>query len=436
MFNQRLKDRIVELETALSESQALAKAIDQSNARIQFDLQGNVMNANANFLDCLGYSLNEIQGKHHSMLCFEEDTRNKSYEEFWRTLRSGKFFAGKVRRKSKSGEEVWLEATYNPILNEFGQPVGVVKLAQNVTETVLQAQDNQAILNAIHHSMAIISFAPDGTVLNANSNFLQVMGYSMQEIQNKHHRMFCSQDLAKSDDYKQFWSALRGGQYQAGCFERFAKDGTVRWLEASYNPVINEHGNVVQIVKFATDITNKIQQQLSDQEIALLALSTSEQTLSWSKEGVTDLTQSLGDLNAMTDKLQQAGAEVRLLGKNSEEISSIVNTIKEIADQTNLLALNAAIEAARAGEVGRGFAVVADEVRKLAERTQQSTKEITGKVQNIQGQTGKVVDGMSEILLHTEGSLKKFGGISTTIAEINKGAQNVVQAIKQVTTLH
>lgn len=433
MFNRHLKDTLARQSETIAGLNALVDAIDRSNARIEFDLQGHVTQANTMFLDTMGYTAGEIQGKPHSLFCFGEDTQSRDYQEFWNRLRQGRFFAGKVRRRRKDGTEVWLEASYNPVLDAAGRPAGVVKIARDVTQDVVQALADHAILKAIHRSMAVISFRPDGTILTANENFLACMGYALSDIQGQQHRMFCTEAFSSSQAYREFWQQLAAGQFLSGRFERLTSDGSTRWLEASYNPVRNEHGQVVEVVKFATDITAKTEQQQRERETALLALQTSEQTLSWSQEGVEHLQESLQDLKVMTQDLQQAGTQVEDLGQHSEEIGSIVNTIKEIADQTNLLALNAAIEAARAGELGRGFSVVADEVRKLAERTQKSTAEITDKVKNIQAQTKRVVSAMGNILVQTESSLQRFDSINGTIHDINRGAGSVVEAIRQVT---
>jgi methyl-accepting chemotaxis protein len=267
--------------------------------------------------------------------------------------------------------------------------------------------------------------------VQANDNFLQAMGYRQDDIQGKHHRIFCDSSFSNSPEYEQFWRTLRSGQFFSDQIERLTSRGERLFLEASYNPVLDEDGKVISIVKFATDISSKVLQVQKERDTALFALTTSQQTQQLSDNGVNNIQQNVADIRTMANSIEQASLNIQTLGDRSQAITSIVQTIKDIADQTNLLALNAAIEAARAGETGRGFAVVADEVRKLAERTSSSTAEIAGMVGDIQQQTRTAVSNMDQLLGQARHSVELTQNAGDTMQQIRDGAEKVVQAIGQ-----
>jgi len=248
--------------------------------------------------------------------------------------------------------------------------------------------------------------------------------------------LLCDGAFAQSGEYTQFWQRLNRGEIFSGRIKRLAKNGSERWLEASYNPVFDEAGKVISVVKFATDITDKVCQQQQERDGAMMAFTTSQQTQHWAEEGVNYISESVENIQGMARDITEAGQKVQSLGKQSREIGSIVQTIKEIADQTNLLALNAAIEAARAGEQGRGFAVVADEVRKLAERTANSTSEISRMIGAIQQQTDSAVQSMDELGTRVEGNVTLFKRADNVMSQIHEGARSVVTSIEQMTHLH
>jgi len=417
MFNKHLKQDIARLQAELAQHHAISAAITRSNAVVRFDLEGKVIEANQNFLHTLGYdNLSQVIGKPHSVFCDAATVASPDYRQFWDKLRRGDFFSGRIKRVTASGETVWLEATYNPILD---------------AQSVQLAARNSAILAALNRGMAVIEFTPDGQIVHANDNFLQTMGYRQEDIQGKHHRIFCDSTYAASADYEQLWRTLGSGQFFAGQIERLGRNGQKLYLEASYNPVLDENGKVSGVVKFATDITDKVLQVQKERDSATFALNSSQQTRALSNEGVQNIQKSVADIRTMADSIEQAGHNIQALGERSQAITSIVQTIKDIADQTNLLALNAAIEAARAGETGRGFAVVADEVRKLAERTASSTAEIATMVGDIQQQTRTAVNNMDQLLVQARDSVQLTQGAGETMLHIREGAEKVVEAIGQ-----
>ena len=270
------------------------------------------------------------------------------------------------------------------MLSSNGQVCGVVKVASDITEQVHQEQNDQAIRLAISRSMAQIEFDLDGNIQDANENFLNTFGYTLAEIRGKPHRMLCDADYAASQDYAEFWRQLRQGKFFQGQFKRLSKNGQTIWLEATYNPVYDLNGKPVRVVKFAQDISRRVQQLQAQAENAQSAVEVSVNTEQLSVKGSAVLEQAASEITKVASSVESSSVIITKLGDSSGQIGTIISTISEIADQTNLLALNAAIEAARAGEMGRGFAVVADEVRKLAERTSQSTGEISGIVRSIQ----------------------------------------------------
>ena len=230
-------------------------AISRAQAVIEFNMDGTIVTANENFLRAMGYTLAEIQGKHHSMFVVPEDRDSAAYREFWAKLNRGEFQAAEYKRLGKGGKEIWILATYNPILNEAGKPFKVVKFATDVTEQKLKAADNDGQIAAIRKSQAVIEFNMDGTIRTANQNFLDAMGYSLGEIQGKHHGMFVEPAERNAPAYREFWDKLNRGQYQAAEYKRIAKGGREIWIQASYNPILDLNGKPFKVVKYATDVT-------------------------------------------------------------------------------------------------------------------------------------------------------------------------------------
>ncbi|MDC7699514.1 methyl-accepting chemotaxis protein [Vogesella indigofera] len=436
MFNTRLKQQISTLQQQLRTQQAIASALERSFASVHFDVARRVVAANQNFLDTLGYrQLGDILGQPHSLFCASDYVASRDYAQFWAHLQRGEPFQGKVQRVTATGEVVWLEATYSPIIDAAGQISGYVKFATDITARVREAAHNRSVLQALDRAMATIEFRPDGTIVGANDNFLRTMGYRLEQLRGQHHRLLCEREFGDSAEYEQLWQRLRRGEFFAGQIRRRHHDGRTVWLEASYNPVLDENQQVVSVIKFATDISARVEQVQQERDSAQFAYSSSRQTLDWSDSGVAGIRQSVDEIRQMAGSIEAASHTVQQLGARSLQITSIVQTIKDIADQTNLLALNAAIEAARAGETGRGFAVVADEVRKLAERTSASTTEIAAMVGDIQQQTGSAVQSMAQILQQAQHSVTLTQRAGSTIAQIRDGAHAVVEAIGRFTHL-
>lgn len=238
-------------------------AINRAQAVIEFNLDGTILAANDNFLKTVGYSLNEIQGQHHKMFCDGEYTKSQDYKDFWNRLASGEFVAGEFKRQGKTGKEIWINASYNPIFNADGKPFKVVKFATDVTASKMSAAEYEGKINAISKAQAVIEFNLDGTIISANENFLKTVGYSLNEVQGKHHRMFCDDKYTASGDYANFWSKLNRGEFDSGRYLRYGAGGKPIWIQATYNPILDVNGRPYKVVKFATDITEQVKMEES-----------------------------------------------------------------------------------------------------------------------------------------------------------------------------
>ena len=430
--NRRLREELSELKEKLQRQQALTNALDRSNARIEFRPDGSIVDANDNFLRTMGYTLAEISGQHHRIFCDSKLTGSPEYEKFWQRLRQGEYVAGRFKRLRKDARAVWLEASYNPILDSNGQVLGIVKLATDITQEVLQEQDQKARLAAIDRAMAVIEFDLAGNILTANDNFLTTMGYRAADIKGRQHRMFCDAELANSPDYARLWQRLSAGEVISGRFKRLRANGSIAWLEANYNPVLDAEGKPCKIIKFATDITAEIERMDSEIRNADEALDISRGNQDLSEQGASVIEEAASKMLQIANAAQDAASTIEELGQQSSKITSIVQTIREIADQTNLLALNAAIEAARAGEQGRGFAVVADEVRKLAERTSASTSEISAMIDKVQSGTRSAMDSMARTLAEANASVTLASQAADSIGSIRDGARRIVEVVEEV----
>jgi methyl-accepting chemotaxis protein len=412
---------------ALQVHEALINAIEANVATASFTPEGYLISANPLFLSLMGYDSHDIAGQHHRVFCTPNYTGTAAYNQFWAALRNRENQKGTFLRQKKNGEQVWLQATYFPVIDEHGQLTHIYKIASDVTANHQHLENLTCVNQALDKSMATIEFTPEGEVITANKNFLALMGYRLNDIRGKHHRVFCEPDFYVEN--ADFWLRLAHGKFNSGQFQRRTAQGRQVWLEASYNPIMDSTGRVIKVIKFASDITARIERNQAVTNAARMACTTAENTADITTTGASLLEQSVQVSNTIVDQVGQANDFLTKLNQQSKSIGAIVSTIRSIADQTNLLALNAAIEAARAGEQGRGFAVVADEVRQLAGRTSQSTLEIEQVVSANEDLTTTVTERMGIVKNSAELSNRQITRVSSVITEIQEGAAKVFKTV-------
>ncbi|KTB94588.1 chemotaxis protein [Pseudomonas syringae ICMP 11293] len=429
MFGNKNKAELTAMKAQVDGLNGLTSALEKSMAVVELSLDGKILRANDNFLAAMGYRAEELASKTHRDFCEPEMLRSREYADLWASLKAGKFISGTFKRVGKNGHSVWLEASYNPVVDAQGNVVKVVKYALDVTARVMLENETNSKLAAVDRAMAICEFEPNGNVITANNNFLNVMGYALNEIKGKHHRTFCEPALVNSPEYAEFWRKLNHGEFIGDQFKRIGKQGRIVWLEATYNPVFDVDGKLYKIVKFASDITHRVEKQEADAHGASRAYHISAETEKVAEQGTLVIQDTAREMRQISENIGASAKLVSQLGDRSEQITAIVNTIRGIADQTNLLALNAAIEAARAGDQGRGFAVVADEVRQLAGRTSGSTTEIAEMIGKILAETREAVASMGAT---QEGAIRGVilaDQAGQVIVQIRDGASDAVEAV-------
>jgi methyl-accepting chemotaxis protein len=354
------------------------EAIHKAQAVIEFDLTGHVLMANQNFLDTFGYTLEEVLGQHHRLFVDPVESQSQAYLHFWDKLGAGHYDNGRYKRIAHDGREIWLQASYNPILDDRGDPLKVVKYATNITDQQRRSDDSSGQLAAIAKVQATIEFELDGTIIRANQLFLDAMGYDEHEVVGRHHSLFVRPEDRKHPAYAEFWRKLAAGVFDSNQYLRIGKGGREVWIEASYNPILDSEGRPFKVVKYATDITRRV---LAAQKLRTAVQGLTENAGRASQ--ANELAQEACNVaeqggNTVKDVVTTMGA----ISDSSRKISDIIGVMDGIAFQTNILALNAAVEAARAGAHGKGFAVVAAEVRSLAQNSASAAKEIKALITN------------------------------------------------------
>lgn len=404
-------------------------ALDAAQAVIEFDPSGHILFANENFLAATGYALAEIVGRHHGIFMGPGEADRAEYKEFWQRLRLGSHEVGQFRRFGKGGREIWIEASYNPLLGSDGKPYRIVKFATDITARKALDADRESQIAAIDKAYAVIAFDLDGRILSANANFLSTMGWTREEVVGRHHRIFVRPEEAASEAYRAFWEGLRRGEHASGQFERVAKDGRPVWIEASYNPILDPSGRPYKVVKYATDITRQtllladlkrlIDENFADMENAAdrsgqdarSALAAAEQTAAGVRTMASGAEELATSVHAISERMAKsrsategafsqtsaAREQTSRLADAAAAMGGIVGLIQTIAAQINLLALNATIESARAGEAGRGFAVVAQEVKNLANQAAKATEQIAAEIEGVRAISDEVVASLGDI---------------------------------------
>ncbi|MDD0816008.1 PAS domain-containing methyl-accepting chemotaxis protein [Curvibacter sp. HBC28] len=422
--------------------QSKIEAINRVQAVVEFDLQGRILQANPKFLQVMGYTEAELLGQPHSLLCEPELAASIEYQNFWKHLAGGQYQAGEFKRRAKGGRSVWLQASYNPVLDPEGRPIKVVKLATDISAEKLKNNEVAGKLDAIGRSQAVIEFDLQGTVLAANPNFLRTMGYTAQEVIGQHHSLFCTPDLIVSPEYRNFWADLGEGKFKSARYRRVGKHGAEVWIQATYNPILDTAGQPYKVVKYAIDVSEQVARErtivakVQSMSEVLQALSTSIQGIAQSTRQSTDLAQQTQTEAAQGNLLLGRSREaITAIQSASSSVHEIIETIGDIASQTHLLAFNAAIEAARAGEHGVGFSVVADEVRKLAEKSALAAREIAKLINETVNRVNEGSRLSSEVEQAFTLIVDSVRNTSASIASISNVTSDQAEATHQVSAL-
>jgi len=431
MFGNQWKKELQAKDAELSLLRQLYQGIQTEMIMLTIDADFRIIDSNANFSRFVGYGPEQLVNRPMSDIVPAYVKNLPCFKNLSEAIRTGHSVRDRYRFLRADGALVWLQACWQPVVDERGAIRRVQCFGSEITETMNRARENEDFINALLRSTAVIEFDLSGHVLTANDQFLHGMGYSLERIKGKHHSMFCDPQETHSPDYKQFWERLNRGEFVAGRFKRVDSHGHVVWLEATYNPVHDTQDKLYKVVKFATVITDQVNREDEVNEAAGIAYGISQQTDTTAQRGAQVVTDTVQTMQRISEQMGSASEGIEALGKQSVLISTMVQTIGSIAQQTNLLALNAAIEAARAGEQGRGFAVVADEVRQLASRTSKATEEIVGVVQENQKLVDAAVRDMASSRQQAEAGLELANQAGDVIVEIRQGAKQVLGAVER-----
>lgn len=429
MFNAALKQKLIDFTAQLHYLQQIQDQFDKEMISIKLDKDFAVLSVNDKFNRLLEPRSQTIIGNNIFQVMSPASEERDYHRIFKHAIEHGQSISGDYLYLGSSGDPAWLNIQWLPIFDEEDKLNSVQGYGRDITQTIKESAESTAFINALLRSTAVIQFDLNGYVITANDRFLNTMGYSLLQIQGKHHRIFCTPEESNSSDYISFWKKLNKGEYIQDRFKRINCHNQEVWLDATYNPVHDAEGKLYKVVKFASVVTDQVNREEEVRQAANIAYDVSLQTDVSAMHGATVVEETVDTMQKIAAQMQSATKSIEALGKQSLLISSIVQTIGGIAAQTNLLALNAAIEAARAGEKGRGFAVVADEVRQLAGRTSTATEEIVSVVQQNQKLADEAVREMFSSYEKAAQGLTLANQAGAVIVEIKEGAKQVVGAV-------
>ena len=391
------------------EARHIVEAISRSQAVIEFDLTGIILDANEIFCRALGYSLAEIKGKHHRIFCPDDYAASADYRNFWANLGSGNFDAGAYRRITKSGDEIWIQATYNPV-SRSGKPYKVIKLATDITSVKLKAMDDAGKLDALDRSQAIIEFTPQGDILTANENFCHGLGYELSEIKGRHHRMFCDPAYTASADYAAFWRRLGEGEFISDEFVRYGKGGKEIWIQAAYNPIRDMHGRVTKVVKFATDVTPRMS-AIDELGKGLQGLAEGKLSQSLDRAFVPSMEKIRHDFNVVAAKLRAA---MQTVAENAFAIAAASGEIRDASDE---LARRTEQQAASLEETAAALDEITTTVSDASRRADEAGRLVNRTKENAE-QSGLVVRDAISAMDQIAQSSREITNIIAVIDEI------------------
>lgn len=411
-------------ESKLTDYRGQVKAISRSQAVIEFELDGTIIGANENFLKTVGYEEREIVGNHHSMFVDSATRDSREYQEFWNDLAAGKFKAGEFQRFGKDNRSVWIQATYNPILDDRGVPFKVVKYASDITESKLQNADYQGQLAAIGKAQAVIEFNLDGTILTANENFLNTVGYSLEEITGKHHRIFVKPEESSSSEYKAFWEALARGEFQAAEYERVGKGGKQIWIQASYNPILDMNGKPFKVVKFATNITEQViaREELKANVEAILSV------VNAASDG--DLTQNIDVVGE--DAIGQVGSRLQTFFTDlRSSIESIAENATSLAGASEELSAVSTQMSSNAEETSSQAQIVSSASTEVS----QNIQTVTTGVEELNSAIREIARNASEASKISNQAVGIASDTNDTITKLGASSQEIGKVVKVITSI-
>lgn len=442
-------------------SAAILSALDRSLAIIEFDRQGNILKANENFCSAVGYTKSELVGQHHSMFVDPEFASSSEYKAFWERLGDGIFDSGEYKRFGKGNKEIWIQATYNPVIGRNGKTTKVVKFASDITATKFKSAEDDGKMEAVSRAQAVIEFETDGTIITANKNFCGAIGYELEEITGRHHSMFVETGFADTEEYKHFWRQLAAGEFFAEEFKRIAKGGKEIWIQASYNPIFDMNGKVIKVVKFATDITGRVNavndignglRKLAKGDVAqridhkfIPELDSLREDFNHSVENLSETLQRIGlnasaigdgsnEIRSASDELSKRtetqAASVEQTAAALEEITATVNATAELAGEAGALVRSTKDEAERSGNVVTKAVSAMSDIRDSSDQI----ADIIGVIDDIAFQTNLLALNAGVEAARAGEAGKGFAVVAQEVRELAQRSATAAKEIKDLIT--